>query len=1251
MYRYSRRSRTLTREVHPQEGLEEDYRDELLGSQLEKELNLSIEKMREDEEQASPERQNSGAENWSLDLKGASKASPLGSPASLPTSEELLEDIEMPTLVSASFHDSVELVSLSFSNSPPKSIRSLGSSILQNSAAGRKFSDTFEKIEAFSIRSPTKFENLVDIEEVRFKDHGVSSADGGQDGTVTSPQSLSDHRMTLGAGIKLLDISNVNDSLVTQSPLDRQTPSEKVLAASPTQDQTNAKELVQDKPAGVGEDDFLSSTTLLFEAKTVIAALELTGSDFSQGDSSTVPSIDIENITDDLLSGISMLKSPEKKINEEISCNKVEKKEEVVDRKPVETKSDVSFTCEKPSQPEDSSTSCCPTTTNSEKAIYPVLVDRLNDKESHHINATIDKQSKNPSHDLAAQNNTFTMNNVCNKTFEKNYCKKPCLGINTTFDKDDTRNASDYDNAVNTTYVQKPMESEKEQLNVTFEKRGEYKIGSLNETVNLMDAEEQVLQLILDSTPKKPTRASIGHTSTPKTTKGLCQPSLDSTVNLDSNKTFHRRSLSGRVENLSRENCTQIDPTVSRPQPKFALKLGDVGQQAVASQLRRLQGGGSLMRAGPLKALPLKAITTSQAHSGKPGTSDTPLENCEGMKMTSEDGVGAVNSGSAAVGQGHPDPSLGGHGSFEIERPGTPILSSMVVGGMSTPDAFRRGSESSGPRITSTPTTTCEVPFSMDGPIPTPISRCRMLSIASTVSSDASPPIARSNGLRTSEASTKLSEEKGVSSTHTEHPLEAGSCPGVRALCSNPDSIQPDIFVPESTHNKNEEDKIEVPETTHKKYEDLAVPASNQKQNETQEIAVPESYHTKVEQKQEIAAPKSNHTKDGQLEIAVIDPAHKKDDEIAVPVTNQNKNEKQEIEAPESNHTNDEEKYEIPAPELNHIKNQQNQEIPAPESNPTKDEQLEIAVIDSTHNNEKGACIDTAVLHETEVNIAVLKMKPSDSDDIGNSMAVDDQSQNKDGVNLKCNNEYSSPMPLVCEEIECNLARDTTHSQPKNPCELVPNEKQNKVFKSSKKEQPKLSMSKPKSTPLNENNKENKRSHAVASGHIAVKPKTGLSVPNVKRVPSPRPVLKPSDSNTRKSLVKPSPAASKVLTNCNEVNLKSNLKPLKTLQFVNRKNIPTTKSTLPSTKSLSNTPTLKPLSEQNESVPPSLKIPSKFQSSTRLKQPIGTLKLVDTNNTLGKRPVSRGPRSALPRFSTPSSHKPSLLRAPKPVVK
>ncbi|KAK4307486.1 hypothetical protein Pmani_020752 [Petrolisthes manimaculis] len=1241
MYRYSRRSLTLTREeVHPQQHLEEEYRDELLGSQLEKELNLSIEKMREDEEQASPEREHSGAENWSLDLKGASKASPLGSPASLPTSDELLEDIEMPTLVSASFHDSVELVSLSFSNSPPKSLRSLGSSILQNSVAGRKVSDTFEKIEAFSIRSPTKFENLVDIEEVRLKEHGVSSTDGGLDDNVTSPLNLSDPRMTLGAGIKLLDISNVNDSLVTHSPLNRQTPSEKVLAASPTQHQTNGKELVQDKPGGgvVGEDDFLSSTALLFEAKTVIAALELTGSDFSQGDSSTVPSIDIENISDDLLSGISMLKSPEKKINEEISCNKVEKKEEVVDRKPVEMKSDVSFTCEEPSQPEDSNTSC-PTTTNSEKVKYPVLVDRLNDKVSHHINTTIDKQSENPSNDLAAQNNTFTMNNVCNKTFEKSNCKKPCLGINTTFDKDDTRKASDYDNAANTTYVQKPMESEKEQLNVTFEKQGEYKIGSLNETVNLMDAEEQVLQLILDSTPKKPTRASIGHTSTPKTTKGLCRPSLDSTVNMDSNKTFHRRSLSGRVENLSRENCTPIEPSVSRPQPKFALKLGEVGQQAVASQLRRLQGGGSLMRAGPLKALPLKAITTSQTHSSKPGTLDTPLDNCEGMKMMSEDGVGAVNSGSVAVGQGHPDPLLGGLGTFEMERPGTPILGStcMVVVGMSTPDAFRRGSESSGPRITSTPTTNCEVPFSMDGPIPTPISRCRIHSRASTVSSDASPPIARFNGLRTSEASTKLSEEKGVSSPHTEQqPLEADSCPGVRALCSNPDSIQQDIFVPESIHNKNDEDEIEVPETTHKKYEDLTVPTSNQKQNETQEIAVPESYHTKVEQKQEIAAPKSNPTKDGQLEIAVIDPAHRRDDHIAVPVTNQNKNEKQEIEAPESNH----------------IENQEKHEIPAPESNPTNDEQLEIAVINPTYNNEKGACIDTTVLHETEVNIAVLKMKPSDSDDIGNSIAVDDQSQKKDGVNLKCNNEYSSPMPLVvCKEIEHNLARDTTHSETKNLLELVPNEKQSKIFKSSKKEQPKLSMSKPKSTPLNENNKENKRSHAVASGHTVVKPKTGLSVPNVKRVPSPRPVLKPSDSNVRKSLVKPSPAASKVLTNCNEVNLKNNLNPLKTLQFVNRKNIPTTKSTLPSTKSLSNTPTLKPLSEQNESVPPSLKIPSKFQSSTRLKQPIGTLKLVDTKDTLGKRPVSRGPRSALPRLSTSSSHKPSFLRAPKPVVK
>lgn len=214
-----------------------------------------------------------------------------------------------------------------------------------------------------------------------------------------------------------------------------------------------------------------------------------------------------------------------------MKCSPIENKKEVMDTKPIEIKTDISYTCEKPRQPEDSNTSYVITT--KDKGSKNTQLDEIKEKETQHMNATFDKQTENMLAEMLAQNNTFIMNNVANMTFEKtDNINQQCLGINTTFDKQDTGNTCDDNNDNNATFVQQPPHSEKEQLNVTFEKGGEYKIKSLNETVNLMDAEEQVLQIILDSTPKKPSRASIGHTSTPKSSIALNQHGLKNSVSL-----------------------------------------------------------------------------------------------------------------------------------------------------------------------------------------------------------------------------------------------------------------------------------------------------------------------------------------------------------------------------------------------------------------------------------------------------------------------------------------------------------------------------------------------------------------------------------------------------------------------------------------------------------------------------------------------------------------------------------------------
>lgn len=147
----------------------------------------------------------------------------------------------------------------------------------------------------------------------------------------------------------------------------------------------------------------------------------------------------------------------------------------------------------------------CMNTTYDQKGTHPAL------------NSTFDKQvDKSASISLNGKttNTSFIHTGHCiNRTFDRKDLKTENPSsqfINTTFEKEHQQ--------TDTTFVSKPLTSEvneKDNLNVIFE-RGEYKIPSLNETVSLMDAEGEVLQLILDSTPKKASKTAPEAVSTPK---------------------------------------------------------------------------------------------------------------------------------------------------------------------------------------------------------------------------------------------------------------------------------------------------------------------------------------------------------------------------------------------------------------------------------------------------------------------------------------------------------------------------------------------------------------------------------------------------------------------------------------------------------------------------------------------------------------------------------------------------------------
>ncbi|XP_047476113.1 uncharacterized protein LOC125029964 [Penaeus chinensis] len=345
-------------------------------------------------------------------------------------------------------------------------------------------------------------------------------------------------------------------------------------------------------------------------------------------------------------------------------------------------------------------------------------------------NATFDHK-----HMIAATNKTFDRlehQMAANTTFEMADNNL----INTTFDRKENQQA-------NTTFdFQAGTEAKNENLNITFEK-GEYRIPSMNETVNLMDAEGDVLKLILDSTPKKSSKAAPEAASTPK---GAAKPQIASkgTITKDPTQSFlHRMSLNLRNEQVkaavpesSQQPVAEPHSHTQAPSNKNAVpgfKMGHLDQQAMSTQLRRLHNGPTAVRStsGPMRALPMHAFPLHQS-CGK---------QVENAISPDDEGITALDYNTPTESSiKDAKPTFGSISSIENERPCTPDIGIAMDHRTSTPDVFRPGDPGSGPRITSTPAMRGGV-FSrmvgMDGPAPTPIIAPiprlqRVVSIAST---------------------------------------------------------------------------------------------------------------------------------------------------------------------------------------------------------------------------------------------------------------------------------------------------------------------------------------------------------------------------------------------------------------------------------------------------------------------------------------------------------------------------------------
>ncbi|XP_071550062.1 uncharacterized protein [Panulirus ornatus] len=375
----------------------------------------------------------------------------------------------------------------------------------------------------------------------------------------------------------------------------------------------------------------------------------------------------------------------------------------------------------------------CMNTTYDQKGIHPAL------------NSTFDKHLENTApipHEGNIANATFIQTGQCvNRTFDgKNAAtaNPSAQFMNTTFEKEHQ--------TANDTFVSKPLASEakeNDKLNVTFE-RGEYKISSLNETVNLMDAEGEVLQLILDSTPQKASKRCPEAASTPKCGDKPPQLASKRMLTKDTAQSFlHRISLGVGRDSQSQahqENKSSSSQDANTRPVIPGLRLGCVDHQAVASQLRRLHSGASSVRSGPMRALPLQSVSGTHSHE-KPHDSVGTPDSLEGMKGLPHSNFNSNTGSCIHPGERHAAPSFGSVSSNENERPGTPDIGIITGIGLSTPEVFRSEDPIAGPRITSTPAMrggvfSCVV--GIEGQAPTPItappSRSRVVSISSTAS-------------------------------------------------------------------------------------------------------------------------------------------------------------------------------------------------------------------------------------------------------------------------------------------------------------------------------------------------------------------------------------------------------------------------------------------------------------------------------------------------------------------------------------
>ncbi|XP_045111997.1 nascent polypeptide-associated complex subunit alpha, muscle-specific form-like isoform X2 [Portunus trituberculatus] len=371
------------------------------------------------------------------------------------------------------------------------------------------------------------------------------------------------------------------------------------------------------------------------------------------------------------------------------------------------------------------------------------------------VNVTFDGKTQPAGKGNTAANTTFDLNNAakgktnsdanstfdCNKpatnaTFDKNTAAKseerPATTANTTFDFNKNQEGN---GATNSTFSTQP-ESDKGELNVTFEK-GEYRIGSQNETVNLMDAEENILQVILDATPKKISKQPPKASSTPKTTGNPQQPHLKAGLMKASTTNFLNRLLEGAKKEGQQESAPPTTTTATTTTSAITgMKLLDGamlgGQQQQQQQRRQLKG-----RPGPMKALPLSMVVTNAAHleaaaggDSSGGTNGNGRETlCQRRKVTV--------------------PSFGSLSSIESEMPSTPDCGINCNLSISSPEAFRMDILPCAPCITSTPTFTGRGVFTMmemDGAIPTPISQVSSKPHFSRLVSSSSQPEGMSSG-------------------------------------------------------------------------------------------------------------------------------------------------------------------------------------------------------------------------------------------------------------------------------------------------------------------------------------------------------------------------------------------------------------------------------------------------------------------------------------------------------------------------